>query len=145
MFDRQAILDQLSQAGIDPARLGQLAQSLPQVVGPEHLQQFGIDPSNIAGSIGNLAGNIPGLGDVVNNLPGNLGGLVPGFGQQAPAADAAPAQGSDQVQGSDQAQGFGQDQAGTGGQDQGFGEQAQNIGEQAQDWARDQPVADPFA
>ena len=56
LFDKQSILDHMTQQGNDPQQIQQASQQLPDQVDHEQhgnmLQQFGVDPQRLANQQG---------------------------------------------------------------------------------------------
>ena len=107
MIDKQSVLDHMNQMGVGQDQLQQAVQMLPDQIDHEQasgmLQQFGVDPQNL-----------------VNNLPGGLGGAVGGFfGQQGGGGQGQGGYDQGQQGGYDQGQQGGYDQGQQGGYDQG--------------------------
>ena len=77
LFDKQAVIDHIrEQVGSDQAQ--QAAQSLPDQVDPEQhggmLQQFGVDPQNMASQLGAQLGSR--FGDTGSQLGSEIGSQV---------------------------------------------------------------------
>ena len=77
LFDKQAVIDHIrEQVGPDQAQ--QAAQSLPDQVDPEQhggmLQQFGVDPKNMASQLGGQLGSR--FGDTGSQIGSEIGSQV---------------------------------------------------------------------